>query len=174
MGRRCLGGRNTLKLVLPSKTVLWKYSWNHGKAGERQQELRDICSSSPCSSCIDTLPRIPTKNTFKVRTHTALSITHLMCEAIQYSHLLAFSYCSLKQSAIYDLAFLGLLGMPTMNECWRSAAKLQIALAQHFTSIALEDDCNWLAFSVWIWLLPVLNRISPGDILLCFVMLYKF
>lgn len=73
-----------------------------------------------------------------------------MCEAIQYSHLLAFSYCSLKQSAIYCLDFLELLGVPTMNECWRSAAKSQVALPQLLSSIALEDDCNQLAFSIWI------------------------
>lgn len=104
------------------------------------KELRDVHSSFPCNTCIDALPRIPTEKTFKGRTHTALLITHLMCEAIQYSHLLGFYYCSLKQCAIYDLPFLELLGVPTMNECWRSAAKLQIALSQLLTSIVLEDD----------------------------------
>lgn len=68
-----------------------------------------------------------------------------MFETIQYSHLLAFSYCSLKQSAVYDRAFLELLGVPTMNECWRSVAKSPIALSQLLTNIVLEDDCNPLS-----------------------------
>lgn len=95
--------------------------------------------------CPESLQRKPLRTEF-----TQLLITHLICETIQYSHLLAFSCCSLKQSAVYDLAFLELLGVPTMNECWRSAAKSQIALAQLLTSIALEDDCKQLTFSIWI------------------------
>lgn len=114
-GGRCLWGRNTLKLVLPSKTVLWNHSWSHGEAGETKPAGSERLSFQfSCNSCIPALPRVPTEKTLKGRTHTALLITHLMCEAIQYSHPLAFSYCSLKWNARYVLLYLYCLVLPPL------------------------------------------------------------
>lgn len=59
---------------------------------QSQQGLRDVHSSFPYNSCIPALPSISTEKTLKGRTHTALLMTHLMCEATQYSRLKAFSY----------------------------------------------------------------------------------
>lgn len=77
---------------------------------QNQQGLRDAHSFLPCNSYIPALPRIPTEKTLKGRTPAVLLMTHLMCEAIQLSCVLAFPYCSLKPSARCVLALFILLG----------------------------------------------------------------
>lgn len=123
-GRRCLGGRNTLKLVLPSKTVLWKHSWSHGEAGETKPARLERCSFQfPMQFLHSRSAQDPYRENLKGRNShsSAINTSDVWSHPVFTS--LGFLLLLPKMSARYFLALFVLLGASTFNECWRSAAK---------------------------------------------------